>query len=228
MLRTFAAAAWRRSVLAAGWPPPLLPAAAVRAPTAAVSAARQLSAWATGRLAVGRQWHAHSRLLHGARQLSSSRLLQDRKDGDDATQQRDAPRVVLADLAPELAQLPYRRRSQPNDTDVSRWTSLDFLPWTSNISVARSDAAKQNYSALVVDSSHAPELWECGADGKPTRKVDLPLNILLRLTAASAALKPVTAGLLQMHEGDLGMPRAFVLFTLPPSSAPAPTAAAPG
>ena len=87
-----------------------------------MSAARQLSARATGRPAVG-PWRPGQSSLHGAPQVSE--LLQDRKDGDAGDLQ-----VVVADPVLNAPLLPFRLRLRASD-EGKAWGRLMQLPWTS-------------------------------------------------------------------------------------------------
>ena len=103
---------------------------------------------------------------------------------------------------------------------------LEFLPWQSSMMVAREAAAKLKQRDAVLAAQHPPLLWRCDADGNPLPdgQVDLHATALLGWTAAMTP-RPAMLNLLLQRNASTGAPGAFVLFTLPPSTAPPPAAA---
>jgi hypothetical protein len=86
----------------------------------------------------------------------------------------------------------------------------------------RADAAKDAARDPADAKRHAPELWQCDADGNPLTngRVAVAPLLLLQWTAATLPRPPELELLLQEHAS--GMPRAFVLFTLPSVTVTAP------
>ena len=100
---------------------------------------------------------------------------------------------------------------------------MGFSVWNTSIDHKRDEIARQKSRNVDKSSDYDPELWACDADGNPTGRLNVRAIDLLKWTASLSPRPEHLASLFEEHEST-GMPRAFVLFTLPEATPPATSA----